>query len=130
MDPPRPSAGSRIWAYTFSLALIAAVLFPVIGDPRDDDFPLSTYPMFSGRASSEASISHAVGILDDGSEVNLPPESFANDEVIRLTRPPARLSPRVPPSQRTVSAMRPPPGLATSAPTSSLSSSAPTTSTR
>lgn len=39
--------------------------------------------MFSGRASSEANISHAIGILGDGSEVVLPPESFANDEVIQ-----------------------------------------------
>jgi hypothetical protein len=39
--------------------------------------------MFSGRASSEATITHAIGILPDGSEVVLPPESFANDEVIQ-----------------------------------------------
>jgi hypothetical protein len=60
-----------------------AVLLPMLGDPRDDSFPLSTYPMFSGRKSTEASIPHVVGYHADGSRVVLPPESVANDEVIQ-----------------------------------------------
>jgi hypothetical protein len=55
----------------------------MLGDPRDDSFPFSTYPMFSGRKSTEASIPHVVGYTGDGSRVVLPPEAVANDEVIQ-----------------------------------------------
>ena len=71
----------RVWSYGLGAALIIAVLLPLAGDPRDDDFPLSTYPLFAGRQSSEVTISHAVVIDADGERSPLPPVAVANDEV-------------------------------------------------
>ena len=74
---------ARVWSYGLGAALIVAVLLPLVGDPRDDDFPFSTYPMFSGRQSSEATIAHAVVIDANGERSALPPVAVANDEVIQ-----------------------------------------------
>jgi hypothetical protein len=73
----------RAWPYGFAAVLIVAMLLPLLGDPRGDSFPFSTYPMFSGRASSEATVPHAVLVAGDGERTVLPPEAVANDEVIQ-----------------------------------------------
>ena len=73
----------RVLAYTVSVAFVIAVLLPVLGDPRSDSFPFSTYPMFSGLRDSISSIDHVVGVAGDGSRTALPPESVANDEVLQ-----------------------------------------------
>lgn len=73
----------RAWAYAFSLALIAAVLWPLLRTPQADSFPFSTYPMFSGRQSSEVSIAHVVAIDAAGRTEALPPEALGTDEVIQ-----------------------------------------------
>ena len=74
---------ARGWSYAFGLVLVAAVLLPLAGDPRADSFPLSTYPMFSGRQTAEVTVPHAVVIGADGERSALPPEAVANDEVIQ-----------------------------------------------
>lgn len=73
----------RVWSYGFAAALIVAVLLPVAGDPRGDSFPFSTYPMFSGRQSAEATVPHAVLVGEGGERSPLPPEAVANDEVVQ-----------------------------------------------
>ncbi|HUF53548.1 MAG TPA: hypothetical protein VMR52_07215 [Dehalococcoidia bacterium] len=73
----------RAWSYAAGLALIGAVLLPLTWHPRDDSFPLSTYAMFSGRQSAEATIPHAIGYTAGGERVLLPPEAVANDEVVQ-----------------------------------------------
>ena len=73
----------RAWSYALGAALIIAVLLPLAGDPRADSFPLSTYPMFAGRQSSEATIPHAIVIDAAGVRSPLPPVAVANDEVIQ-----------------------------------------------
>jgi hypothetical protein len=78
-----PAVLRRAWAYAFSAAVLLAVAWPLAWDARDDSFPLSTYPMFSGRQSSEANIAHVVGLTETGERVVLPPEAVANDEVIQ-----------------------------------------------
>jgi hypothetical protein len=74
---------TRAWPYGFAAALIVTMLLPLLGDPRGDSFPLSTYPMFAGRASSEATIPHAVLVSAGGARTVLPPEAVANDEVVQ-----------------------------------------------
>jgi hypothetical protein len=74
------NAGRTI-QYIVGAALVLGVLWPVVGG--DDDFPLSTYPMFSGKQPREATITHAIGIDTDGSRAVLPPRVVANDEVIQ-----------------------------------------------
>jgi hypothetical protein len=73
----------RIWSYAFAAAMIFAALLPIAGDPRGDSFPFSTFPMFSGRQSPEATIPHAIAIDAAGQRSVLPPEAVANDEVIQ-----------------------------------------------
>jgi hypothetical protein len=73
----------RAWSYGVGLALVAAILLPLTWDSRDDSFPLSTYPMFSGRQSAEATLPHAIGLTAEGERVVLPPSAVANDEVIQ-----------------------------------------------
>jgi hypothetical protein len=81
----RVNAGNlrRAWAYVFSAALIAAVMWPLFGDAWSDSFPFSTYPMFSGRQSSEVSIAHVVAVDAAGEAEVLPPEALGTDEVIQ-----------------------------------------------
>ena len=74
---------NRVWSYGLGAVVIIAVLLPLAGDPRADSFPLSTYPMFAGRQSSEATIPHAVVIDSSGERSALPPVAVANDEVIQ-----------------------------------------------
>ena len=74
---------NRVWSYGLGAALTMAVLLPLAGDPRADSFPFSTYPMFAGRQSSEATIPHAVVIAANGDRSPLPPVAVANDEVIQ-----------------------------------------------
>ncbi len=73
----------RAWAYAFSAALIAALLWPLFGSAQADSFPFSTYPMFSGRRGAEVSIAHVVAIDAAGSAEALPPEALGTDEVIQ-----------------------------------------------
>jgi hypothetical protein len=74
---------SRLWAYSFSIAVVIAVLSPVLGDPRADSFPLSTYPMFSGRQSRIVDITHVVGFTPSGERAILAPEALGTDEVVQ-----------------------------------------------
>ncbi|HET9477677.1 MAG TPA: hypothetical protein VFP63_09330 [Dehalococcoidia bacterium] len=73
----------RARAYLVSIAFAAAVALPVLGSTESDSFPLSTYPMFSGRQSAEADIPHAVAITEGGERRVLPPDAILNDEVIQ-----------------------------------------------
>ncbi len=73
----------RARAYLLSIAFAAAIALPVLGSPQSDSFPLSTYPMFSGRQSPEADIPHAVAITNAGARRLLPPDAVLNDEVIQ-----------------------------------------------
>ena len=59
------------------------VLAPLLRAPRDDTYPLSTYPMFATDRGSVHAIPTAVEIADDGSVVRLSPSLIAGtDEVV------------------------------------------------
>lgn len=63
----------RRWvAYTVSALVAGALLWPAVRDR--DDFPLSTYPMFSDNLGRVADIDTAVGFDHDGARVRLSPE--------------------------------------------------------
>ena len=74
---------SRARAYLATAIFGIAVALPAIPGLLDDDFPISTYPMFSGRQSETATIARAEGVRDDGSTGRLEPSIVANDEVIQ-----------------------------------------------
>jgi hypothetical protein len=75
----------RAFVYGVSVLLVGLVLWPAFRDPPRDSFPLSDYPMFSyGRPSARTTISHALGVTDEGERVPLPPiVSAANREVLQ-----------------------------------------------
>jgi hypothetical protein len=66
-----------------SLVAIAAVIGPILRQPPQDSFPLSTYPMFSSLIEPVTAIDLAVGVDTNGADVRLSPELIAGtDEVI------------------------------------------------
>ena len=74
----------RIWAYGVSAAVLLAVMIPGFRDPRDDGFPLSTYPMFSrGRKSPRTKVTHVVALTQDGRRLIPPPALVASEEVMQ-----------------------------------------------
>jgi hypothetical protein len=73
---------SRLLAYGFGLGLVALVASPGFGDPEQDSYPLSTYPMFA-RARGKPWLSIAEGVDTSGRAVRLSPATVANDEVMQ-----------------------------------------------
>src|SRR5688500_13501502 len=74
-------ATAKLRDYLFGAVLVIAVLPPLVRS--GDDFPISTYPMFSGTREREATITHAIGVDADGSRAVLPPRVVTNDEVVQ-----------------------------------------------
>lgn len=66
-----------------SLVAAVVVLSPMLREPRDDTYPLSTYPMFAFDRGAEHDIATAVEIDGDGAAIRLSPKLIAGtDEVI------------------------------------------------
>jgi hypothetical protein len=63
--------------------MLALVVSPVFGDPDEDSYPLSTYPMFA-RARGKPWLSSAEGIDANEQAVRLSPEVVAHDEVMQV----------------------------------------------
>ena len=92
---------SRSWFYDApvhlaarSLAAViaaAVVLSPLLREPRNDTYPLSTFPMFATDRGEEHYLDTAVMIVDDGSVRRLSPELIAGTDepvlaAVTLTR--------------------------------------------
>jgi hypothetical protein len=75
-------AARRLAALT-SLALCGAVLAPAVRAPDDDDFPLSTYPMFAAPRPRELTMASARGVTRDGQPRTLSPGALGTDEVMQ-----------------------------------------------
>lgn len=73
---------SRWLAYGFGLGLVAAVAAPGFGDPNDDSYPLSTYPMFA-RGRDKPWLNFAEGVDAQGRAVRLAPALVASGEVMQ-----------------------------------------------
>ncbi len=72
---------SRLLAYGFGLGMVALVAAPGFGDPEDDSYPLSTYPMFA-RPRGKPMLSFVEGVTR-GAPVRLPPEIVAHNEIMQ-----------------------------------------------
>lgn len=71
------------YAYAISIAVIAAVLYPLSFDRRTDSFPLSSYPMFA-RAQPEPTVVAVYMIaVGDGFRRSVPPELVGTSEVLQ-----------------------------------------------
>ncbi len=70
-------------AWAFTLVATALVMAPVVAPRGWDDFPLSTYPMFSrGDLGSVADLDHVVVRFSDGTSAPAPPSTFGTPEVM------------------------------------------------
>jgi hypothetical protein len=76
----------RLVAAAISLALLAATLWPVLGDPRDDGFPLSTYPMFASKRPTLQTYRYALGETAGGGRRTLSPALVGTAEVLQAIR--------------------------------------------
>lgn len=74
----------RFYAYSVSLLVLAATLWPLTNAPHDDGYPLSTYPMFSRPLHSPVSeITRAVAVTSSGAQRSIAPQYVANAEVLQ-----------------------------------------------
>lgn len=76
---------TRLWGSLVSLALLAAVAWPLARDPvREDSFPLSTYPMFAfRRPGARVAMDYVIATGPGGARRHVPPELVANAEVMQ-----------------------------------------------
>jgi hypothetical protein len=83
------AARRELWiGVLVSVVLTFLVLRPAFLDPRQDSFPLSTFPMFS-RPKPDAGLvlTQVLAVLPDGSRQPLPPKlATGNEEVIQTLR--------------------------------------------
>jgi hypothetical protein len=74
-------AGSRAYALVSSIAMLVAMLWPMIR--KSDGFPLSNYPMFSSPRDPEALVYHVVGFSERGEHRPVPPDMLGTEEVMQ-----------------------------------------------
>lgn len=73
----------KAYAYVVSVVVLAAVGWPAFGDFRDDDYPLSTYPMFARPRARVADVTSALAIQASGASEPVPPSYIANAEAMQ-----------------------------------------------
>ncbi len=78
-----PAVRARVAAGIGSILLVAATLSPVLREPHEDDFPLSTFPMFAMRRSTKLTLSYAVAYTYTGERRSLGPEYLGTQEVLQ-----------------------------------------------
>lgn len=74
---------TRAGAAAVSIALLALVLSPILRDPMDDGFPLSTYPMFAMRRPTQLTLDYAYGETAAGERRTLSASLLGTGEVLQ-----------------------------------------------
>jgi len=74
---------SRLAAAAVSVVLVAATASPVVREPRDDGFPLSTYPMFASKRPTQMTLDYALGVTATGERRYLTPRLVGSSEVLQ-----------------------------------------------
>jgi hypothetical protein len=67
----------------YVVALVVAVASPVLRDPDDDSYPLSTYPMFAHDRGRTVTLAYAIGVTRAGERRVLEPELVGTHEVLQ-----------------------------------------------
>lgn len=76
----------RVFAAVVSIVLIGATLSPLLREPYDDGFPLSTYPMFASKRPTALTFHYALGEGRAGERVTLTPGLVGTGEVLQAMR--------------------------------------------
>jgi hypothetical protein len=66
-----------------SIVLVAAAASPVLRDPADDSFPLSTYPMFAHERERTFTVAYPIGRTGEGARRVLEPRFVGTTEVLQ-----------------------------------------------
>jgi hypothetical protein len=66
-----------------SIVLVAAVISPVLRDPHDDGFPLSTYPMFARDRGRTFAVAYPIGRTAGGARRVLESRFCGTREVLQ-----------------------------------------------
>jgi hypothetical protein len=69
-----------------SIVLIGLTASPVLRDPNDDSFPLSTYPMFAWKRSTTIHMEYIVGFTATGERWHPPPRAQGSGEPMQAKR--------------------------------------------
>jgi hypothetical protein len=77
---------ARLFAAIASIGLIGATLSPLLRDPYDDGFPLSTYPMFASKRPTTLTFHYALGQGAGGERITLTPGLVGTGEVLQAMR--------------------------------------------
>jgi hypothetical protein len=80
----RGVVGSRAYAALVSVAMLAAVLWPMVR--KTDGFPLSNYPMFSRARKAEAQVFHVVAFSSHGEHRPVSPSLLGTEEVMQASQ--------------------------------------------
>jgi len=73
---------SRLAAYGIGLSLAVATAWPGFGDPTDDSYPLSTYPMFA-RPRDKPWLDFVEAVDRSGAMTRVGPSLLGSDEVMQ-----------------------------------------------
>jgi hypothetical protein len=66
-----------------SVAIVAATLEPLVRNPVDDGYPLSTYPMFAYERGRTITLAYPIGMTTAGERRVLEPELLGTHEVLQ-----------------------------------------------
>lgn len=72
---------TRVWGGLVSVVVLGAMATPLWHEK--DDYPLSTYPMFSRARPPVVDIDHVVGIYEGGEQRVVPPSLVMRGEVLQ-----------------------------------------------
>ena len=73
---------SRLLAYVFGFGTVVLVASPIAWEPWQDSYPLSTYPMFSGRRD-KPTVYFMQAVDQAGQTQRIAPKLVATDEVMQ-----------------------------------------------
>jgi hypothetical protein len=77
----------RVFAAAASIVMIGVTLSPVLREPYDDGFPLSTYPMFASKRPRVLTFHYALGeTATPGERITLTPGLVGTGEVLQAMR--------------------------------------------
>jgi len=74
---------SRVAAGVVTIAMLVVTLSPLVRNPNDDGYPLSTYPMFAWKRPTKLTMSYAIGETTTGERRYLTPRVVGSGEVLQ-----------------------------------------------
>ncbi len=73
----------KLYAYAVSCLVLLTVGLPATWELSDDDFPLSTYPMFARPRGRVSDVTSVVAVSSDSARAPVPPRFIANAEAMQ-----------------------------------------------